>query len=59
MVHPQRSALGKPVEIWCNGLDEPTSINSFIPVTAIAHHVIYSVDRVNEEKVLIVIPVIE
>ena len=59
MVHPQRSALGKPVEIWCNGLDEPTSINSFIPVTAIAHHVVYSVDRVNEENVLVVIPVIE
>lgn len=59
MVHPQRYALGKPVEIWCNELHEPTSNNSFIPVSAIVHRVIYSIDELNQENVLIVIPTIE
>lgn len=59
MVHPKQSSIGKPVEIWCHDLDEPTSVNSFIPVTAIKQRVIYSVDKVESESVLIVIPLVE
>lgn len=59
MVHPQRNTMGRPVEIWCNGLDEPNSSNSFIPVSSIMKRIIYSIDEVQGEKVLITIPLIE
>lgn len=59
MVHPKRSALGKPVEVWCNELYEPNNKNTFIPVSTISKRVIYSIDQVCDENVLIIIPLIE
>lgn len=59
MIHPKRSTLGKPVEVWCNELYEPNSKNAFIPVSAISKRVIYSIDEVCDENVLVIIPLIE
>ena len=59
MVHPQRFIFGKPVEVWCNGIDEPLSDNSFLPVNAISSRIIFGVDEVLNENVLVIIPVIE
>lgn len=59
MVHPQRFKIGKPVEIWCNNLYEPSSQNSFLPIESIQNRAIFTVDRVDGEQVLIVIPVLE
>ena len=59
MVHPMRFVMGKPAEVWCNELYEPNSANTFIPVINIAKRVIFSIDEVNGENVLVIIPLIE
>lgn len=61
MVHPQRFLFGKPVEVWCNNLNEPIVDNTFLPVGAIANRIIYSIDEleVSHERVLIVIPLVD
>ena len=59
MVHPQRFLFGKPVEVWCNDLDEPVVDNSFLPVSAISSRLIYSIDKVSHECVLVIIPIID
>ena len=51
MVHPQRFLFGKPVEVWCNDLNEPMIYNSFLPVSAISNRLIYSIDEVSHECV--------
>lgn len=56
MEHPQRSSIGKPVEIWCKDLFEPSSINTIIPVNAFIDPVIISTDTISNEQVLIIIP---
>ena len=59
MVHPDRFAMGKPVEVWCHELYEPNSANSFIPASRISKRVIYSTENLNHENVLVIIPIIE
>ena len=56
MVHPQRFVF---VEVWCNNLNEPVIDNALLAVDAIASRVICSVDKVSNEHVLVIIPLIE
>ena len=42
MVHPERFGVGKPVEVWCNDLYEPTSHNLLLPVESIRNRAIFS-----------------
>ena len=58
MVHPKRFHFGKPVEVWCNELYEPNTDNNFLPLSRISERVMIGVDKVEEENVLIVIPII-
>ena len=58
MEHPLRSSIGKPVEIWCKDLFEPSSANVMIPVNAFVERVIISTDIISDEQVLITIPLI-
>ena len=57
-VHPAKDSVGKPVEVWCYDLFEPDPINCFIPLDNIRSRVIIAIDRLEEERVLFVIPVV-
>ena len=59
MIHPNQFDVGKPVEVWCDNLDEPDSRNSLLPVINFTSRVIFTVDRLFNSKVLVVIPVID
>ena len=56
-VHPQRHVIGKPVEVWCKDLYEPTCTNLFLPVQNVSSLVITAHDTVEYEDVLIVISI--
>ena len=60
MVHPKRQAMGKPIEVWCSNVYEPSSDNEFIPVENIVSRLIIAQDTIDStsEQVLIVIPII-
>ena len=55
--HPNRHIMGKPVEMWCRCLTEP-EINSFVPVENISSRVIIAVECINDEHLLVVIPLV-
>lgn len=61
MVHPQRQAMGKPVEVWCKGVYEPSIENGFLPVENIVSRAIVSYDTIDvaNEQVLVVIPIVQ
>ena len=59
MVHPSRHYFGKPVEIWCNGLYEPQSVNRFILASSIAARAIICIEKVSDERVCVAIPLVE
>jgi len=54
-VHPQQEIMGKPVQVWCHSLYEPIIDNRFLPIENISSCVIIAVDKLNEEKVIVVI----
>ncbi len=55
--HPERFAIGKPVEVWCLDLFEATNRNGFIPVENISSQLFTCETKVNGECVLVTIPV--
>lgn len=57
-LHPNRHVMGKPVEVWCNDLFEPGTLNCFVPVQHIKSRVIIAVDNLCNENVLVVIPIL-
>ena len=57
-VHPKREVMGKPVQVWCINSFEPFIENCFLPIENISHRVIISVDCLDEEEILIVIPLV-
>ena len=55
-VHPQHHVIGKPVEVWCKDLYEPTYTNLF--TSSIVSSVVKTAhDTVEYEDVLIVISI--
>lgn len=56
--HPDRELIGKPVEIWCRNCYEPGTLNCFVPVQNIVSRVIIASEKINDELVLIIIPLI-
>ena len=59
MVHPNRFYFGKPIEIWCNNIYEPQSINCFFLASTITARAIIGTEEVSDEHVLIAIPVVD
>ena len=55
--HPSQHVMGKPVEVWCRNLFEAT-FNCFLPIENIVCGVIVAFDTLEEENVLVVIPVV-
>ncbi len=56
--HPRQHMMGKPVEVWCFNVYE-SSFNSFVPVSSIQGRTIVATESVNDENVLIIIPLVE
>ena len=60
MIHPDRYSVGKPVEVWCTDLFEPSNINLIVPVDNIINIVIVSTDSLpSNETVLFSIPILK
>ena len=53
---PSQYIMGKPVEVWCRNLC--AGINPFVPIENIKSSVIIAFDCLEEEVILIVIPVV-
>ncbi len=58
MVHPQRYVMGKPVEVWCKSVFECSIQNQFLPVENITAQTIIAYEKINDEEVLVAIPLI-
>ena len=58
MEHPEHFRFGKPVEVWCRNLYEPSSSNAIIPVSSFCNPLIISNDVISEECILITIPLL-
>lgn len=56
--HPDRHIMGKPAEVWCKTLSEG-GINCFVLIENILSRVIIATECLNEEHVLVVIPLIQ
>lgn len=57
--HPDRDALGKPVELWCLRQFEPFGLHSFVPVHNIVCHCAHGLKKFNDEELLLVVPLVE
>lgn len=57
-IHPQKDVMGKPVEIWCNNLFEPTMLNTFLPIDNIVSRVAIATHELDNEDVLVIIPLL-
>ena len=50
--------MGKPVEVWCKSLFEPTVENVLVPVEIIVSRVAIAYDYSDNEEVLAIIPLL-
>ena len=61
--HPDRFHFGKPVEVWCHNLYEPSPHNSFILVSSVKVRAIICTENSSTisggETVLVAIPLVE
>ena len=57
--HPQRYALGKPCEIWCNAMYESFGVHSFVPLNNVVCRCAHGVMEYNGENVRLVVPLVE
>lgn len=57
--HPNRHIIGKPAEVWCPDLNEPFGTHSFLPLRYIKSRCTYCKKLVNNENVLLVVPLLE
>ena len=57
--HPHRYFLGKPAELWCNGMYETFGLHSFVQLEDIICRCAHGVILHDEENLLVVIPLVE
>lgn len=57
--HLNQRRLGKPADVWCYNLFERYSLHSYLPVEKIANHCVHCVRNVHDERVMIVISLVE
>lgn len=56
--HPLRTCLGKPYEVWCYSVFETCNENIFLPLDNFVTCLLTAELDIEEEKVLVTIPVI-
>ena len=58
--HPQRYALGKPMELWCRSIFEPVNYScSFVPLQNIICRCAHGIKLHQHEHLLLVVPLAE
>ena len=57
--HSNKNKIGKPAQIWCHNLFECDGVHSFIPIPLIKNRCAHCVSTVNNEQVLLVVPLFE
>ena len=57
--HPHRQLIGKPAEVWYNGLYEPFGIHSFLPLDSILCRCASVIKKINEETVKVIVPLLD
>lgn len=58
MQHPALSDLGKPAQIWCNNLYDPSGMHAFVPIHLYHSQCIHCVLLHGGEHVLVVVPLV-
>jgi len=57
--HPSRYAIGKPAELWYNGLHECHGVYSYLPVNQLICRCAHGLMNYNSETLRVVVPIIE
>ena len=58
-VHPKQHCMGKPVEVWCKSVFEHCIENRYVPIENILSHVFISFEHLENEEVVVVIPLVQ
>ena len=56
--HPAKHYLGQPAKIWCNNIFEAFGVHSYIPVSSVITHCIHCNMKVNDDNVLVIVPLV-
>lgn len=51
--------MGKPVEVWCKSVFEHCIENHYVPTENILSHVFISFEHLENEEVVVVIPLVQ
>lgn len=57
--HPYQHKVGKPAEVWCPNLFECHGLHSFIPIEKIVSRCVYCEKNIQNEPVIIIVPLVE
>lgn len=57
--HPNQHILGKPAQVWCYDIFEPSGVHSYLPVDKIISRCAHCRMSVSDEPVLVVVPLVE
>ena len=57
--HPCRNKLGKPAQVWCHDLFEHEGLYSFLSLDKIISRCVYCTKILEQQLVLIVVPIVE
>lgn len=57
--HPNRTRIGRPVEIWCHNLNECFGMHTFLPLDNILCRCATGIKLVDSENVLVIVPLTE
>ena len=57
--HPERNAMGKPAQLWCNNFYEPVGVSSFLPLDHLLCRCAHANKLHKEELLLVIVPLIE
>ena len=56
--HPDRHIIGKPAEVWRRNLYESFGLHSFLPLKYVLSHCAYCYKVINDDNVLVVVPLL-
>lgn len=57
--HPSKKAIGQPAQVWSHDLFECDGAHSFVPVSLVKSRCAHCVSTIDDEQVLVVVPICE
>lgn len=57
--HPDRNKIGKPAQLWCSNMNESFGVHSFLPLKCIICRCAHGLKKIQDEELLIVVPLVE